>query len=58
MRAMALDRSMLALSTDALVAHDSGDIDGFDAKAEAVALLGQQADEAMIRLEAPVCAAL
>jgi hypothetical protein len=58
MRAMALDRSMLALSADALEAHDSGDIDGFDTKAEAVALLGQQADEAMIRLEAPVCAAL
>lgn len=56
-RAIALDQSMIDLADDALEARRAGDHDGFDTKVEAVGLLGQQRNAAMVRLEAPVCAA-
>ncbi len=56
-RAIALDQSMIDLADDALVARRAGDRDSFEAKAEAVELLRQQRDAAMVRLDAPVCAA-
>lgn len=56
-RAAALDRSMIELADGALDARSSGDRDGFDTKTRAVELLGQQYDAAMLRLQAPVCAA-
>ena len=40
-----------------IAARSSGDRDGFETKTRAVELLGQQYDAAMLRLQAPVCAA-
>jgi len=56
-RAIALDQSLLDLADGALEARRSGDRDEFDTKVEAAELLGEQSDAAMLRLEAPVCAA-
>jgi len=56
-RIAALGRGMLDLADGALEARRSGDRDEFDTKVEAAELLGQQSDAAMLRLEAPVCAA-
>ena len=56
-RAAALERSMIELADGALAARSSGDRDGFETKTRAVELLGQQYDAAMLRLQAPVCAA-
>ena len=47
----------VVLLVGALEARRSGDRDGFATKVEAAELLGEQSDGAMLRLEAPVCAA-
>ena len=56
-QARSLDKGMLDLSAEALEARRADDRDGFDTKAKAVELLGARRDQAMLRLEAPACAA-
>jgi hypothetical protein len=56
-RAAALEREVISLADEALEARTSGDRDVFETKTRAAELLGEQYDDAMHRLAAPVCAA-
>jgi hypothetical protein len=56
MRAAALAQGMLDLTDGALEARRGGDREAFDAKARGVELLAARLDQAVLRLDAPVCA--
>jgi hypothetical protein len=56
-RAAALAQGMLDLANGALEARRGGDRESFETKTRGVELLAARHDRAMLRLDAPVCAA-
>ena len=55
-RVSELSAAMLDLSGGALESKRAGDLEGFEAKTQAVELLDARYDQAVLRLDAPACA--